>query len=373
MFINSFYLIINFTKLICHSDLFECYYSRNYITIRYFKLIAIKLLGNILKTASNITFISFSLSRYLAMTNNNNNLKIFKIIDKNSFKIFVFVTFLVSILLNIHFYFISSNDINQLDQSPGIEFETKSNLYTLEVYEEYKLNFDELNQKILNSMQIIHIIFSDIFYIILVVIIDLCLLSFVIKKMKSKKLLINQQQQQSSSSSSLLSNFVSKKRILNLKRQIKNSENRLSNLVILNGINFLLFKLPTALITFYSLIYYFDQTNKQFKPNLIGYIICRYYRFCNSLAELAYLFYLLSILIQFFIIYKLDKNFNANCASLKSIVIKKVKSAFSFRTNNSIAKNSNYKQNENINRITNSNQPELELDNLDAIVPFNSN
>ncbi len=189
--------------------------------------------------------------------------------------------------------------------------------------------------------------------------------------MKSKKLLINQQQQQSSSS--LLSNFVSKKRILNLKRQIKNSENRLSNLVILNGINFLLFKLPTALITFYSLIYYFDQTNKQFKPNLIGYIICRYYRFCNSLAELAYLFYLLSILIQFFIIYKLDKNFNANCASLKSIVIKKVKSAFSFRTNNSIAKNSNYKQNENINRITNSNQPDLELDNLDAIVPFNSN
>jgi hypothetical protein len=133
----------------------------------------------------------------------------------------------------------------------------------------------------------------------------------------------------------------------------------------------LLFRPPTALITFYGLIYYFDQTDRQFKPNLIGYIICRYYRFCNSLAELAHLFYLVSILIQFFIIYKLDKNFNdANCASLKSNFIKKVKSAFSFRAN-SISKNSNYKQKEII--ANNSNQPELELDNLDAIVPFNSN
>ena len=225
-FINSFYLIINFIKFVCHSDLFqECYYSRNYITIRYFKLISIKVIGNILKTASNILFISFTLSRYIEMA--SNTFRIFKIINQSSIKKYLFVILTISILLNIHIYFISSTNIqSSLDlQGDVSDIKLVNNPYTIDTYEEYKINFESTNQIILKSMQIIHIIFSDLFYIIIVVLIDLFLLSFVIKKMKTKKATLMSQP-----------DMPVTKRILNLQRQIKNSENRISNLVIFNAI-----------------------------------------------------------------------------------------------------------------------------------------
>jgi len=379
--INCLYLITTgFIKIVCHSDLFECYYSRNYITIRYFKLICIKVIGNILKTTSNITFISFTLSRYIEMT--SNTFRIFKIINQSSIKKYLFAVLILSILLNIHIYFISSTNIqSSLDlQGDVADLKLINNPYTIDSYEEYKINFESTNQIILKSMQIIHIIFSDLFYIIVVVVIDLFLLSFVIKKMKTKKATLM----------SHVPDMPVTKRILNLQRQIKNSENRISNLVVLNGINFLAFKLPTALISFYSLIYYYDQTDRQYKPKLINYIICRYFRFCESLAELAHLFYLVSILIQFFIFYKLDKNFNSHCKSFESLVIHKVKYALNISTadtdslnrqtvklqntssnlNKVINATSDSNQNEIKNSTSNSNQAKIESNNnnLDEIV-----
>lgn len=113
--------------------------------------------------------------------------------------------------------------------------------------------------------------------------------------------------------------------MLNLKRQIKNTENRMTNLVVFNGLNFLIFKLPLALISLYSLIYVYNQTNYVYEPSLVGYLICRYFKFCESLAELANLFYLFSIINQFFLFYKLDKNFNTNCDFLKKNFIKNMK------------------------------------------------
>ena len=112
------------------------------------------------------------------------------------------------------------------------------------------------------------------------------------------------------------------------RRQHEITEKKLTCLIILNGINFLVFKLPSALIKLYSFIYYYDQTNKQHEPSILGYIVCRYFNFCESVAELAHLLYLFSYLIQFFIFYKLDKNFHDQFLVLISEIKLKFKQIF---------------------------------------------
>ena len=53
---------------------------------------------------------------------------------------------------------------------------------------------------------------------------------------------------------------------------------------------------------------FFQQLNQNL-PNLFAYYIYRTQHFCNLLGDVDFLFYLLSILLQFFIFNKLDKNF----------------------------------------------------------------
>jgi hypothetical protein len=313
-FLNCFYLLICFAKFICYSDLFECYFTRNYIYVRFFKLNSVQLIGNILKTASNITFVSFTLSRYIVMT--SSKLRIFKIFDQSSIKKYLLITTVLSILINIHIYFITSTNNQTSSDEQGLKRANGIfNAYSAVEYEDYKLNFELSNVILLKAFQIIHIIFSDIFYIILVFTIDLCLLLNIIKKMKIKTAILMKNNMQQ----------ITKRRMLNLKRQIKNTENRMTNLVVFNGLNFLIFKLPLALISLYSLIYVYNQTNYVYEPSLVGYLICRYFKFFESLAELANLFYLFSIINQFFLFYKLDKNFNTNCDFLKKNFIKNMK------------------------------------------------
>jgi hypothetical protein len=98
--------------------------------------------------------------------------------------------------------------------------------------------------------------------------------------------------------------------------KINSLKNRMTLIIILNGFNFILFRLPLAIISLYGFVFRYDNEENKHKPNLTMYIICRYFRFCISLNEFFYFIYLNSIIIQFFIFYKLDKNFKK---SLKSI------------------------------------------------------
>ena len=59
-----------------------------------------------------------------------------------------------------------------------------------------------------------------------------------------------------------------------------------------------------------NFVYFYDKTNKQYKPYLTDYIICRRFKFCENITELAQIFYFLSFVFQFFIFIKLDKNFH---------------------------------------------------------------
>ncbi len=94
-------------------------------------------------------------------------------------------------------------------------------------------------------------------------------------------------------------------------------------MIILNGINFLIFRLPMAVLSFYGFIFRYDYQEKVHKPDLTMYLICRYFKFCRSLNEFFYFIYLNSFIIQFFIFYKLDKNFKKGLKSIKRMFCKK--------------------------------------------------
>ena len=88
-------------------------------------------------------------------------------------------------------------------------------------------------------------------------------------------------------------------------------------MIILNGLNFFIFRLPLALIDLYGLIVsislFINSKNNvillEYKPDLTAFLVCRHFNFCDSLQKLFYSFYAFSFLIQFYIFYKLDSNF----------------------------------------------------------------
>jgi len=122
--------------------------------------------------------------------------------------------------------------------------------YNFEEIADYKQNFENTSAHLFNALQIIRIILSDLLYIVFVFIIDLALLKFVTLNMRKKAAITE-----------LVEITLTESRKLKFKRQKKISQKRLSSLIILNGINFLLFKLPSSLVNLYSFIFYFDKTN----------------------------------------------------------------------------------------------------------------
>jgi hypothetical protein len=175
---------------------------------------------------------------------------------------------------------------------------------------------------ILDILQYIKIIFSDLFYIFISFVIDLILLLFVKKSISKKE--------------KLTVSFVANinKVVLDLNR-IQNNDNnekqkkkdslknKITLFIVLNGFNFLLLRLPLAISSFYGFISRYDNQEKVYKPNLFTYLICRYFRFCLSLNGFFYFIYLNSFIIQFFILLKLDKNFKHVFNSFK-IYLKKL-------------------------------------------------
>ena len=102
-------------------------------------------------------------------------------------------------------------------------------------------------------------------------------------------------------------------------------------MIILNGINFLILRLPLAVLSFYSFIFRFNRQLRKHEPNLASYIVCKRFRFCKNMENIFYFVYLNSFLFQFLIFYKLDTNFKDNflitkkkIAFYKKVVIKTI-------------------------------------------------
>jgi hypothetical protein len=260
-------------------------------------ILAIKFINNTLKTCSNITHISFTLSRYKKI-NDLNRLKGIK-----SIGIYTFLTLFISCIINL---FIIFEYTSHTYQSKFQQYEiyrpyNVSNYmenYKLEPFNDYKENFTHTEYILINIFQYLKIIFSDLSYILVIIVVDLMLFISVKKKMKDKR-------QITINSNNEISNKLS-------------TENRISRMIILNSINYFVFRFPIALLSLYIFIFRYDTKKQIHLPNMISYLICKKYHVCQSLGFVFYFFYLISYLIQFLIFFKLDKNFKESYLNIKN-------------------------------------------------------
>jgi len=274
--------------------------------IQYFKIIFIRIIGNIFQSASNLTHITYTLSRYISVSNSKSCLNF---IHKISFVKYLVGILMFSFIINIHIYFEYSifKETSEANQLKSFDL-TKTDMYKQEPFDDYKENFTKSEYLILDILQYIKIIFSDLFYILISFLIDLILLLFV-KKSISKKEKITVSFVANINKVALDMNRMQNNGISEKQKKKDSLKNRITLMIVLNGFNFILLRLPLAISSFYGFISRYDNQEKVYKPNLFTYLICRYFRFCLSLNGFFYFMYLNSFIIQFFIILKLDKNF----------------------------------------------------------------
>jgi hypothetical protein len=288
-----FILLIPF-ELITNCIFSEVFCSALYdkLLTQYFDKIILKLFKNSLKTFSNISYLAFILIRYINITSTKNiHLKRFQ---KFKYKYYILLTALISLMLNSYIYF-------------EYAFTTRDKFYTNVDDLEAIISFDNLKIYLTKSeyifltvCQYLKIIISDLLFFILSIIFDIVLIIFI------QKSIINMER---------ITLYTVNNYNLEMK---KNSKSRLKAMVILNGINFLLLRFPLAIIDFYSLIFRLDKNSTndfKFKPDLFSFVVCRVLLFCEDLKTVFIALYLLSFFVQFFIFYKLDKNFRRGFAS----------------------------------------------------------
>jgi hypothetical protein len=237
--------------------------------------------------------------------------------------LFLLITLTVSIAINAYTFFefeikFSEKDSEQLHAFKSRNF---SNYYKQEAINEYKENFSSKSEfYLLNISQYVRIIFSDLAHIVVSTIIDIVLFNFVKKKMKMRKTLTH--------ANLVLSLVVNTSNSVQKKKQNKKptkSHDRISTMIILNGINFLLLRFPIALLSFYGFVFRYNKQANRYQPDLASYIICKKTLFCQSLQELFICFYLISFILQFFIFFGLDTNFKESILHLKKNIFKKKK------------------------------------------------
>jgi hypothetical protein len=272
----------------------------------YYKTIFVLFIGETIKTASNFSFISFSLSRYIKVTSTKSRLLLK--LDKLKKRYYFLNSLIIAIFINLYHLF--EYDFN-LAKLPEI---FNGGLKSIEIFfkysnpsDEFIEHFSSFQYYILNIFFYLKIIFSDLFYIILNLIIDLRLLSF-IKIQNSKKITIIRL---------ITANTANNKAI--------STTNRLTVMIILNGLNCFLLRFPSAFASFYGFIFRFDIADKIFKPNIPSYIVCRGFKICPSLQEILYFLYLISLFLQFFIFLKFDKIFRKGFNEIKTNFFKKIR------------------------------------------------
>jgi len=301
------YLLASFFKLLfvcikdtfwndAHLELSFCLDEFRENSARYFNIVFVRTLGSCFKTCSNMSYLLFLISRYKLITNSK-SIWINRI-DKISICKKCITICLISLFINSYSYFQFSKFLDQ--NLSDMSIRKYSGFFDKTEYAEFFSKFNEVNDYTqdlsssyllwLNILNLIKIIFSDIFFLIIGTIFDVLLLIFIKNQNKTQ-----------------ISREV---------RKQKSAEKRLIVMIILNGINFLIFRLPSLIVSFYGIIYRYDHEKKKHLPNFISYYVCRNMKFCIIITDIFHFFYLLSFVFHFAILYKLDKNFKKSLKNL---------------------------------------------------------
>ena len=220
----------------------------------------------------------------------------------------------ISLFVNVEIFFefsVHRNNLNSLFsyETGDYPFYSTSIHYLADLKVPY--GPDSNMPAILIALRYIRVLIVDVAYVIVSFIVDLKLYLFVREQMRKKAAITHENEH---IEVPVIPAGTVSDRIKRRRQEIKHRKkdiilkNRITGIIILNGVNFFLFRLPTALLSSTLLFFSFDSESVAFKPSRFAYKFCIVFRFCDLLREITLLFYFFSFFMQFFIMFKLDKN-----------------------------------------------------------------
>nr|QVK46004.1 G protein-coupled receptor [Proales similis] len=263
---------------------------------RLYYLLGLNYFGNVLKTCSNITIISFSLHRYLLNNQKLNNplVKRFKSISPSRMMSYVFALacFWASIRIFINERITLSQFVQQKDflylQSVAMTFDSK------------------VRDSFLNLIYITNIFFNDVLAIIINLYIDYKLLKFSEKAKQELKIKLAKNKPQ------IKNENEPKKKTKNEKTD-EEGNSRLSKMIIVNGFVTFLLRFPDLTISMFRLYV------NIFPPDVGDYCVFtndQSESICPNLYLVSQTIYLANCLVPFFLFYKFDTNFKRSFVKL---------------------------------------------------------
>ena len=271
---NLIYCILTLLRLmnvcIFNTTLF-CSSIYQYKSIQYFRIIFIYYIGNIIKMCCNISYSSFSLSRFALSANAKN--KLLLKFESINLKVYYTIVILFCSLFSIFKCF--QYQINEV-------YNTYKS-FPLELYDNCMVDYFKC--KLFTVLSLINDFLNDIIFFLINITIDLFLVKSSKKSLNNKKKLTHD--------------------IKMLDRASK-SDKKITKMVIINGVLFLIAYSPEFISR--VLLLFFDTFLFRF---------CYLFYSCKNLTDLAEFFTFFSISFQFFLHIKFNNNFSEHFGMLK--------------------------------------------------------
>ena len=285
-FFNLLYSVIMSTKLIntciffysnstfC-SKIYQSKSSQNY------KIIGIYFLGNVLKNCSNISYIFFSMSRYISVSLEKKK-KIFVKFNNINVKLFFFLNLLFSSVLSVFILF--QYEINEYkDYRKEFPYEKRNEKVCLD-----KSNY--FTCKLFNSFKIANQILNGVVFLILILVIDILLIRDYGKEMSTKSRLdLNKEKRE----------------------EFKLKTKKITKMVLLNSIFIFISHVPVLSSTLILII---------FSKKLVKF--CNERLSCDLINEEMEVFMHISMISNFFILKYFNRNFNVSFQEIKKKIFR---------------------------------------------------
>ena len=278
---NSVYCVIMMLKLIntCIFPYNSVFCSSVYQmeSAQYFKIVLIMYFGNVMKMCSNVSYISFSLSRFILVSNLKEK-KIFKTFNNIRLPVYFIVLFVSSCFLNSFTLFQYSLNTPSLISRLDFPYETRN-----EEFCENEIN--KFQCSAFNALKISNRFLNDIFSVIVILIIDLFLLKNFHKHLEDKSTVLHDTEN---------------------KLIIQKSKKNANRMIIATNVIYFFAHMPELIINILH-ISYFKKISK----------FCQKIS-CDILNEEAQFLSLISIVCQFYIFVKFKRSFKSSLSDLFS-------------------------------------------------------
>jgi hypothetical protein len=252
--------------------------SRYYQTraAQYFKIVFVIFLGNVFKLSSNITYLMFSFTRFTLISSiqehKNTTAKV--LTSRKSSLILMTITMLSS-LLSIFKLFQYS--VNEMDVRRDFPYETRDPLFC-------KNEENQFQCILFDFFKIIHKFVNDFLFIFLMLLIDFLLVRKLNQHLKKKPREIIDSDSH---------------------KNVEKSRKKIKHLIQVNLFVYFISNMPE----FFSTIFLIGYSEKM-QP------FCQDKLSCDLINDEAQVFTLISILVQFYVFIKFDKNFKTSLKDL---------------------------------------------------------